>query len=143
MSADLRDGGDLANDNSTHSLTLPTGLQSPEYVRPNNNGAMISTLGPWVIKLGDDPGTMSYGILSPGDALRSDPGIMSGEPSTILKAVAFDILLGCSNAASELLSITLSRSAIAALEANAGSMSALDTVLRRVQVRVEIGELCA
>ena len=88
------------------------------------------------MKMGDDPGAMSYGILSPGEALRSEPGIMSGEPTAVLKAVAFDIIIGSSNAGNELRSLTLMRSAIAGLEANEGSRMALDSVLRGLQVRV-------
>ena len=77
--------------------------------------------------------TIIYNVLSPGDALRAEPGIMRGEPTAVLKAVAFDFLLGDER---ELPSITLMRSAIAALEANEGSRMALDTVLRGLQVRV-------
>ena len=100
-----------------------------------SNAVISSTLGPWVhfVRKGDEPDTVIWNILSPGDALRSEPGIMSGEPMAVLKAVAIDILLGdeC-----ELLSLTLLRSAIAGLEANEGSRMALDSILRRLQVRL-------
>ena len=97
----------------------------------------MSTLRPWVsivVKKTNTPDTTSYSILSPGEALRSEPGIMSGEPTAVLKAVAFEILL--LGPECQLLSLALMRSAIAALEANEGSRLALDTVLRGLQVRV-------
>ena len=79
---------------------------------------------------------LSQRLLSPREALRSEPGLMRGEPKAVLKAVAFDIILGKDSKDHELLSLTLLRSAIAGLEANADSMLALDTVLRGFQVRV-------
>ena len=115
----------------------PCWLQFPQYIELGS-GALISTLRPWVplVKIGNDPGRKSYRALSPGDALRSEPGIMSGEPTAVLKAVAFDLLIGFVSNSDKLLSLTLLRSAIAGLEANEGSMMALDTVLRGLQVRV-------
>ena len=117
----------------------PSRHQSPNAVNVTGNcGAFLSTLRPWVpkVKIGSKPYTIDYYILSPGDALRAQPGIMCGEPTAVLKAAAFEILLGHISAASELLSLTLLRSAIAGLEANEGSRMALDIVLRGLQVRI-------
>ena len=82
------------------------------------------------------PGDIYHTLISPGDALRSEPGIMSGEPMAVLKVVAFEYILGRESADHELFSLTLLRSAIAGLEANEGSRLALDTVLRGLQVRL-------
>ena len=98
-----------------HMLTTlaPYWLQSPHYIKLGDGRAMISTLRPWVpmVEKGTEPDAISYRTLSPGDALRSEPGIMIGEPKAVLKAAAFDLLLGGQNMANELLSLTLMRSA--------------------------------
>ena len=77
-----------------------------------------------------------HSLLPPGEALRSVPGIMSGEPTAVLKAAAFELMIGENSVHHELLSLTLLRSAIAGLEANEGSRLALDAVLSGLQVRL-------
>ena len=83
--------------------------------------------------MGDESDATSHSILPPEEALRSEPGIMRGEPSAVLKAVALEIILG-PTADHDLMNITLLRSAIAGLEANEDSRKSLDTFLREVQV---------
>ena len=104
---------------------------------PGRCAALISTLKPWVhLGVKDNaPDKMLYNALPPELALRSVPGIMSGEPTAVLKAAAFELMIE-DNSVHELLSLTLLRSAIAGLEANEGSRLALNTVLSGLQVRL-------
>ena len=85
----------------------------------------------------------SGSILPPEEALRSEPGILSGEARAVLKAVAFRLILGADSFNHELLSLTLLRSAIAGLETNEGSRLALTSFLRELQVRgIQVKLLC-
>ena len=92
----------------------------------------MSALKPWVsdVEVDDGQDAVLCSLLPPGEALRAEPGIMSGDPTAVLKAAAFETILGSAIPENELLSLTLLRSAIAGLEANEGSRLALDTVLR-------------
>lgn len=84
----------------------------------------------------DKPNQMACSLMSPAEALRSEPGLMRGEPAAVLKAAAYDILLGYKNyGETALVSLALLRSAISGLEANEVSRLALEIVLRGVQVR--------
>ena len=112
-------------------------LQAPHTLVIGTCGALISTLKPWVpfVGINDVSDTILYNTLSPEIALRSEPGIMSGEPTAVLKAAAFEITVGSGDfPENQVLSLVLLRSAIAGLEANEGSRLALDTVLRGLQV---------
>ena len=95
---------------------------------------MISTLGPWALleKQGDG---WSYRLRPPEEALRSEPGILSGEPKAVLKAVAFALVLGePESTIHEWLGLTLLSTTIAGLEPNKDSRMALNSYLREVQV---------
>ena len=124
----------------------------------------MSTLAPWVrLEMGDEPDMAFCSIPTPEKALRSEIGLMTGRPKSILKAVsglsdpfryevnafeksmlkcgeckqvAFEIMVGPTDKVEhQPLCLALLHMAIICLEANGGSkLLELNTFLKGLQV---------